>query len=139
MRLRRLVSAVTAIAAIAALAYLHDPPWADRVTSGMEAWSEDPPGTFFRWTAGRASFFVPANAKALMLPMQSPNFNRTVTVEIRVDDRFLATVQLTHPDVWVREELPLGRQRTGRRFRRVDLRIDGALGRGIMTGQPTIW
>ena len=49
-------------------------------------------------------------------------------VEIRVDDRFLATIQLTHPDVWVRQELPLGRQRTRRSFRRVDLRVDGVAG-----------
>ena len=27
--------------------------------------------------------------------------------DVRVDDRFLATIQLTHPDVWVRQELPL--------------------------------
>jgi hypothetical protein len=139
MRKRTLFSIVAGIAAIAALAYLYDPPWADRVTSGMEAWSKDAQGTFFRWTAGRASFFVPASATALLLPMRTPNFNRTVTVEIRVDDRFLATIRLTHPDVWVSQELPLGRQRTGRRYRRVDLRVDGALGRGIMTGQPTIW
>jgi hypothetical protein len=137
--MRRPLVSVVAIAAIAGFAYLYDPPFADRVTSGMGAWSENPPGTFFRWTAGRASFFVPANATALLLPMRTPNVNRTVTIEVRVDDRFLATIQLTHPDVWVSQELPLGRQRTSRSYRRVDLRVDGVSGRGIMTGQPTIW
>jgi hypothetical protein len=139
MRRRTRLAWLAAIAAIAALAYLYDPPWADHATSGMEAWSENPPGTFFRWTAGRASFFIPGSARALLLPMQSPIFGRTVTVEVRVDDRFLATIRLTHPGVWVRQELPLGRQRTRRRYRRVDLRVDGVIGRGIMTGQPTIW
>lgn len=136
---KTLPSAVAGIAALAALAYLYDPPWADRVTSGMEAWSKDTQGTFFRWTAGRASLFVPASATSLLLPLRTPNVNRTVAVEIWVDDRFLATIQLTQPDVWVRQELPLGRQRTRRSFRRVDLRVDGVLGRGIMTGQPTVW
>jgi hypothetical protein len=139
MRRRTGLASLAAVAAIAALAYLYDPPWAAQATSGMEGWSENPPGTFFRWTAGRASFFVPGNAQGLLLPMQSPIFGRTVTVEIRVDDRFLATIPLTHPGVWVRPELPLGRQRTRRRYRRVDLRVDGVLGRGIMTGQPAIW
>jgi hypothetical protein len=139
MRRRTLRAAAAGIAAIAAIAYLYDPPWADRVTTGMEAWSERPTGTFFRWTAGRASFFVPGNAKALLLPMRSSIPNRTVTVEIRVDDRFLATIRLTDPEAWVRQELPLGRQRTRRSFRRVDLRVDGVLGRGIMTGQPIVW
>jgi hypothetical protein len=138
-RSRRLAPAAAALAAVAALAYLYDPPWAGGVTSGMGAWSADPSGTPFRSTAGRASFFVPANAKALMLPMQTPDVNRTVTVEVRVDDRFLATIQLTHPGVWVRQELPLGPQRTRRRYRRVDLRVDGISGRGIMTGQPAVW
>lgn len=134
-----LLSAVAGVAVVVALAYLYDPPWADRVTSGMEAWSKDAQGTFFRWTAGRASLFVPASATSLLLPLRTPNVNRTVAVEIWVDDRFLATIQLTQPDVWVRQELPLGRQRTRRSFRRVDLRVDGVLGRGIMTGQPTVW
>jgi hypothetical protein len=139
MRRRPVLSAVAGIAAFAALAYLHDPPWADRVTSGMEAWSKGPEGTFFRWTAGRASLFLPADAKAFALPMRTPNVNRTVTVEVRVDDRFLATIQLTQPDIWVSQELPLGRQRGSRRYRRIDLLIDGVRGRGIMTGQPSIW
>jgi hypothetical protein len=140
MRRRRgRAPAVIALAAVAILACLYDPPWAGGVTSGLGAWSEDPSGTVFRRTAGRASFFVPADTKALMLPMQIPDLNRTVRVEVRVDDRFLATIQLSNPGVWVRQELPLGRQRTRRRYRRVDLRVDNVPGSGILTGQPTIW
>jgi hypothetical protein len=130
--------AVTALAAVAALAYLYDPPWAGRVTSGLGAWSEDPAGVLFRRTVGRASFFVPSDANALTLPMRTPDVHRPVNVEIRVDDRYLATVRLAQPDVWVRQELPLGRQRTRRRYRRIDLRVDGISGRGIITGEPAI-
>src|SRR5206468_1158939 len=56
---RRLRLAAATAALAGALAYLHDPPWAGRVTSGLRPWEENPPGTFFRWTTGRASFFVP--------------------------------------------------------------------------------
>ncbi len=55
----KFVAIVPALAGVvASAAYLHDPPWAGRLTSGMRTWEEDPPGTRFRWTTGRASFFV---------------------------------------------------------------------------------
>jgi hypothetical protein len=130
---------------VAALAYLHDPPWADRVTSGLRPWEENPPGTFFRWTTGRASFFVPANATSIMLPLLSvypgPG-GAPVKVEIRVDGRFLATIELTDPAVWVRPELPLGRRRGHRSYRRIDLRVSRVVGEsifGVVTGRPTVW
>jgi hypothetical protein len=127
------------------LAYLYDPPWADRVTSGLRPWEENPPGTFFRWTSGRASFFVPAKATSIMLPMMAvypgPD-DAPVKVEVRVDDRFLATIELKDPRIWVRPELPLGRQRGHRTYRRIDLQVSRVVGEstyGIVTGQPTIW
>ena len=55
--------------AVAALVYLYDPPWIGRVTSGLLAWEEDPPGTFFRWTAGRATFFVPSSVSEGRMPV----------------------------------------------------------------------
>jgi hypothetical protein len=128
-----------------ALTYLYDPPWAGRVTSGLRPWEENPPGTFFRWTAGRASFFIPATATSILLPLRSvfpgPG-GSPVSVEIRADDRLLATIELTDPQTWVRTELPLGRRRGHRRFRRIDLRVSRVVGErlfGVVTGQPTIW
>jgi hypothetical protein len=130
---------------IGALAYLYDPPWAARVTSGLRPWEENPPGTFFRWTSGRASFFVPAKATSIMLPLMAvypgPD-NQPVRVEVRVDDRFLATIDLNDPRTWVRPELPLGRQRGHRTYRRIDLRVSRVVGEsryGVVAGQPTIW
>jgi hypothetical protein len=132
-------------AAAAALAYLHDPPWAARVTSGLRPWEENPPGTFFRWTTGRASFYIPANAKWIMLPMLAvypgPG-GAPVKVEVRVDDRFLATIELTDPLTWIRPELPIGGRPSRRSFRRIDLRVNRVVGEsvfGVVTGQPTIW
>ena len=142
-RRARLAGAIALLAG--ALAYLYDPPWTGQVTSGLRAWEESPPGTFFRWTTGRASFFVPATARAITLPLLAifpgPD-GAPVRVEIRVDDRFLANIELVDPKEWVRPELPLGRPRTHRHFRRIDLRISRVVGErlyGVVTGQPTIW
>jgi hypothetical protein len=135
------------IALVAALAYLRDPPWLGNVTSGMREWDYSESGTVFRWTAGRASLFIPSDAKFVMIPLRSGipgplNLNGEVPVEIRVDGRFLATIRLTDPAAWVRQELPLGNRVTHRRFRRVDLHVPRAVGQGnlgVMTGPPTIW
>src|SRR5262249_42090345 len=51
---QRLILVAMCVALAAGLAYLRDPPWAERVTSGLGQWEEDPPGTRFRWTVGRA-------------------------------------------------------------------------------------
>ena len=75
------------------LGYLHDPPWIGGVTSGLRPWEQDPPGTFFRWTAGRATFFVPSSATTMTVPLRAvfPGPDGTpVRVEVRDDDRLLA-------------------------------------------------
>jgi hypothetical protein len=127
---------------ILAAAYLRDPPWAGRVTSGLRDWEEDPPGTRFRWTMGRASFFVASDATSMTLPLRAvfpgPG-GRPVVVRVSVDDRWLADVELDRPDAWVRAPLPLPRRPTSRRFRRVDLHVSRALVGpfvlGVMTGE----
>jgi hypothetical protein len=140
-RLRWLRAAAGAVAAIAVLGYLYDPSWIGGVTSGLRPWEEDPPGTLFRWTYGRATFFIPSDATTVTVPLRAvfPGPNGTpVTVDIRADDRWLATIELTDPDAWVRPTLPLARRSTGRRYRRIDLRISRVVGPfalGVMTGQ----
>ena len=141
MNRRRLATAVSAMALVGALACLYDPPWIGGVTSGLRPWEEDPPGTFFRWTAGRASFFVSADATEMTLPLRSifpEPAGGPVTVDVRADDRWLATVELTDPAAWVRPKLPLGRRSGFRRYRRIDLRINRTVGPyilGVMTGE----
>jgi hypothetical protein len=138
----RLAAAVACVLLVLAIGYLRDPPWAGQVTSGMRDWEEDPPGTRFRWTTGRASFFVPSDATAMTLPLRAvfpgPN-GRPVTVTVSVDDRRLATIDLPQPDQWVRTALPLPRRATTRRFRRVDLHVSrtavGVFILGVMTGE----
>jgi hypothetical protein len=145
MSRRRMKAIAGAFAVLAALAYLYDPPWIGDVTSGMRGWDYGVPGTVFRWTNGRASLFIPSDATAVMIPLRSgfpgPN-GAPVTVEIRVDGRFLTTITLTDPESWVRHELPLGRRASRRRFRRIDFHVSRVIQErllGVMTGAPTVW
>jgi hypothetical protein len=125
---------------LTAIAVLRDPPWAGAVASGFRTWEEDPPGTRFRWTAGRASFFVPADAISMTLPLRTAFTGpggSPMEVEIRSDDRWLATVRLPTLDKWVEETLPLG-GRTTRRYRRIDLRVNRVVPPymlGVMVGE----
>jgi hypothetical protein len=145
MSRRSLKAIAAAVAVIAALAYLYDPPWMGNVTSGMRGWDYGVPGMVIRWTNGRASLFIPSDAKAVMIPLRSgfpgPN-GEPVTVDISVDGRFLTTITLTDPAAWVRHELPLGRRTSRRRFRRIDFHVSRVIQErllGVMTGPPTIW
>jgi hypothetical protein len=137
MRRRRAIQAsVGALLTIAALAYLYDPPWIAGMTTGFHRWQQHPAGFPFRWTNGHASFFVPADATMLTIPMRaafSDPESPPVIVKVSVDDRWLADFVLDEPDAWVRPRLPMPRTPTRRSWRRVDVRInrvrpDGNLG-----------
>jgi hypothetical protein len=138
----RLAARVACAAALlCAVAYLRDPPWIGRVTSGLRDWEEYPRGTRFRWTTGHASFFVSSEASAMTLPVRTgfpgPD-GRPVTVELTVDDRWLARLELSDPAAWIEPTLPLPRRRTRRRYRRIDLRVDrtaGWLNLGVQLGE----
>jgi hypothetical protein len=145
--MRRSLVRLSTVVALAAgtLGYLRNPGWTAAVTSGLRAWEEDPPGTRFRWTAGRASFFIPADAATMTLPMRAvfPGTNgRPVVVSVSIDDRWLADIALPDPEVWVKTPLPLPRRPSARRFRRVDLHVNrtavGAFVLGVMTGEISL-
>ena len=136
-----ITASVGALALVAVIAYLHDPPWLGGVTSGLRTWEQDPPGTFFRWTAGRATFFVPSSATTMVLPLRAvfpgPN-GAPVRVEVRDDGRLLATIELGDPEAWIRTTMPLKHEAAGRRFRRIDLRVSRVVppfNLGVMTGE----
>jgi hypothetical protein len=132
------------VVAAAGLAYLRDPPWIGAMTSGLGRWEEDPPGTRFRWTQGRASFFVPADAAAITIPLRAvfPGpLGGAVLVDVRADDRWLATIRLPQPDAWVLTTLPLGGRAPTRRHRRIDLRVNRVVPPfmlGVMVGEVRI-
>ncbi len=140
MTRRWIVTAVMTLASAACLAYLYDPPWISDVTSGMRAWEEDPPGTRFRWTTGRGTFFIPAAATEMTLPMRAvfPGPNGTpVKVEVRADGKLVGTVDLIDPAAWVKTRLALRPAQGGRRYRRIDVgvsRVVPPFTLGVMVG-----
>ena len=137
--MRRLIAAAMAGAAIL---YLRDPAWVGQLTSGLRPWEEDPPGTRFRWTAGRASFFIPAETTAMTVPMRAvfpARLGGATDVQVLSDGRWLATVRLPDPEEWVKTTLPIG-GRTTRRFRRIDLHVNHVVPPfmlGVMVGEVT--
>ena len=52
-----------------------------------------------------------------------PSNTGAIIVSVSVDDRWLADIELRHPRDWESSTLPLPRQKTHRRHRRVDLHI----------------
>jgi hypothetical protein len=143
-RERRLKTAAVLLAVAAILGYLRDPAWIGGVTSGMRPWEQDLPGTLFRWTMGRATFYVPSNATLMTLPLRSvfpgPN-GSPVRVDVRDDGMLVATVDLAEPDAWVRQMVPLSRYTGTRRFRRIDLHVSRVLPPydfGVITGEVSV-
>jgi hypothetical protein len=123
---RRLVLTVVVVTVISsALAYLRDPPWLLATTSGMRPWETDGAGTRMRWMGGHASFFVPADARAIEIPVRTTFERRDdwpIAVSIFIDDRAANRVILTDT-AWSRVVLPMP-PRGSRSVRRIDLHMD---------------
>jgi hypothetical protein len=119
------VTLIVATVIAVALAYLHDPPWLLSATSGMRPWETDASGTRMRWMGGHASFFVPAEARAVEIPVRT-SFERPddwpIAVSVSIDDRPATRIVLTD-DTWRRVVLVMP-ARGSRRVRRIDLRMD---------------
>lgn len=114
-----------ALVLIAALAYLRDPPWLVRVTSGLTDWETDRAGTRYRWTRGRGSFFVPASDEFVTFRIRAPKEDprdRPVTATVTIDDRPADVIKVSEED-WrlVRLRLP---SPAGRKVRRIDIKLD---------------
>lgn len=109
----------------ASLAYLRDPPWVLSMTSGMRPWASDATGARFRWTGGHASFFVPANAHAVEIPVRT-TFDRPddppIVVTIALDDRPVDRIVLS--DAGWRYSIVRLPAPGSRRARRIDIRVD---------------
>ena len=139
----RLTAATGGILLIIGIAwYLRDPPWAGAVTSGMRQWEEDATGTRFRWTAGHGSFFIPSVGSELTLPLRAVlgGTNGPVVVNVSVDDRWLADVELSDPAEWRVSRFPLP-ARPRRQYRRVDVRVNRVVppyNLGVEVGEPIV-
>jgi len=114
-----------ALGIIAALIYLRDPPWVLTMTSGMRPWETDSTGRRIRWMGGHASFFVPADARSIVIPLRT-TFDRSddwpITVTVSIDDRSADRLRLTDGR-WRQITLTMP-ARGSRRARRIDLTMD---------------
>lgn len=122
---RTLIIVTTLAIVVAALAYLRDPPWLMKVTSGLSNWETDRDGTRYRWTTGHASFFVPSSAEFVTFRLRAPKDDPTdwpITATITIDDR-PADVIKVNEDEWSPVRLRLA-ARAGRSARRIDIKVD---------------
>ena len=117
------VAAVVALIGI--LAYLRDPPWLIHLTSGLAAWRSDASGMRYRPMGGRASFFVPAEAATVTLPVRA-RFHSTedwpITATFSVDGRPVERLVLTDGN-WRTVTIQI-RRASRRRVRRIDIHAD---------------
>ena len=114
----------------AAMTYLHDPPWIGSVTSGLRDWEQEPSGTRFRWASSHATFYVPSDRSTMTLSLEGvfgETDGRTGTIDITVDDRWLATFTLPDSE-WIQRRLTIAGESTGRRYRRIDMRVRPTFG-----------
>lgn len=129
-------------AAVAALWYLRDPAWVIDQTTGLRSWERAADGRMARWSGGHASFFVPANAGEVRIPISTTfdwrehDGGQPMVVTFTVDDVRAARVLLTDSawrDVTVTLPPP-----GSRRVRRVDIRtsVTRADNHGVRIGQP---
>jgi hypothetical protein len=126
MTLRRSFAIAFAIlGCAAALAYLRDPPWLLSITSGLREQRRDPTGKTFRTMAGHASFFVPADAASVEIPLRGvfeSEKDWPITVTIAIDDRPADRLTLTDAS-WHVSTLRLPPP-ARRRVRRIDIRAN---------------
>jgi hypothetical protein len=103
--------------------YLRDPPWLIGQTTGLRAAQRAADGTLYRWSGGHASFFAPADAGAIRVPLAT-TFDQgdmaPMMVTVFVDDERAARIVLTD-DAWQVVTVPLP-PRGSRRVRRIDIR-----------------
>jgi hypothetical protein len=123
---RAIIAVVIAVAVLAALlAYLRDPPWLIHVSSGLGRERTDASGIRFRPMTGRGSFFVPADADSIVVPVRAPFRSPAdwpITATFFVDDRPVHQMVLSDGS-WQRVIIPL-RRAAPRRVRRIDIHAD---------------
>jgi hypothetical protein len=116
----------TALLIVAALAWLRDPPWLAGYRHGFFPVEVDAEGVAFQWTAGRASFYVPADAAVprSFHVAAHPQFPTQVSVSVdgRLVDRFVVGPE------WRKVTVPVAQATTSRRHRRVDVHVAMAWG-----------
>ena len=141
---RRFVIAAVVVILGGTLWYLRDPPWLSGHTTGLRGWHREPDGSAYRWSGGHASFFVPADARQVRIPVattfdaRGPRGFDPMLVTFTIDDVRAGRALLTdsqRQDVIL--EMP---PRGSRRVRRVDVRTSVTRddNHGVKIGELTI-
>ncbi len=88
--------AATMAILIGAVYWLRDPAWLATVESGFGQWQADAEQTKYRWTAGRASFFVPSSLSEIRIPVRPGRETEgwPIVVTVSVDDRVVDRLSL---------------------------------------------
>ena len=132
---------LVAAAAAALLAYLRDPPWLIDQTSGLRRWEQPAGEPRYRWSTGHASFFVPAAAGAIDIPVSTTfdaGDDRPMLVSVSVDGNLAARTILVDSS-WTRIHLDLPPPGS-RRVRRIDVRTNVTRegNRGVRIAEPEL-
>lgn len=118
--------AALALVVCAVLWWLRDPPFAPKAETGLGRWATAADGARYRWTTGRASFFVPTGWPGIVVPLRAVNHGSgalPVIVELRVDGQLVDRVALDD-ERWRTRVLGVERLKSSRRYRRIDLRVN---------------
>jgi hypothetical protein len=121
--MRRAGIAAILVALACGFWYVRDPPWLVDQTTGLRAPERAADGSVFRWSGGHASFFVPADAGTIRIPLATTFDGRgtaPMVVTAYVDDARAGRVLLTD-EAWQALTIPLP-PRGSRRVRRIDIR-----------------
>jgi O-antigen ligase len=90
-------------------------------SAGFSLWQREKDGSRYRWAGGRSSFFAPAAANAVVIPLRAgPAASSTVEVRIFIDRREADRVVLEPGGEWRRTRLLL-LKRSSAPFVRIDL------------------
>lgn len=121
---------------LAGLLVLRDPPWAGDILYGFYTPEAGDDGRPFRWTEGRASFFIPASASSVTLELGGHEVYN-VTVTIAIDGRPADRLELE--DEWKTVRLAVDARPTSRSFRRIDLSCNRVIGDDFQRGVRVRW
>lgn len=95
----------------------------EATSAGLSRWQRDEDGFRYRWAGGRATFYVPAGATWVRIPLQrGAGAPDPVEVRLFLDGREADRVRLNAADGWRDVRLLLG-GRPGGRFVRIDLEV----------------
>ena len=135
--MKRAAAIIVFLAVAALLAWLRDPGWLAGIESGFGRWERASDGVAYRWTAGRASFFVPADLQAIEIPLRLPiqPGDWPAVVTISIDDRPADRIVMAE-DGWQTRRVLLP-PRGSRRLRRIDIHVDRTRpgNRGVVVGE----